>query len=235
MARPRRVPGSGRRSGAKAREVAPARRCRRPPPGPDVRPLGPGVRSSEHPARQAGPPAARRNKATGWPRQRSRSPRAPYPLRRTNGSTQTCWSWTAEGVQADASALNRITSSSIQSQDRPSSIWLRVRQRKPSVSRRIGSTPSSSSCAAAQAGSRISKSSNVARRSPVPPGSGSSVITKTGWPGRSSRGRGSLDRAAAHSSPTARDSPMSIRGAARATSRAKPPHPRPDGTAFAPT
>ena len=39
-------------------------------------------------------------------RQRSRIPRAPYPRPRSGGSTHTCCTWTAAGVQAEASALN---------------------------------------------------------------------------------------------------------------------------------
>ena len=80
------------------------------------------------------------------------------------GSVHTCCSWTALGVQADASALNRITPSSTQSHERPSSIWVRVRQRKPSGSRRSGSTPSSSWWAAAHDGDEQRRGRRRSRR-----------------------------------------------------------------------
>ena len=130
--------------------------------------------------------------------------------------------------------MNRMTPFSSHSHDRPSSIWLRVRQRKPSGSRSMGSIPSSCSCAAEHAGMRTSRSSSRAARSPVSPGAGASWMTKTGCPGRSSRGCGRRDCASSHSSETARASPISIRGAARATSRANAPHPSPDGTTLTP-
>ena len=103
-------------------------------------------------------------------RQRSLSPRVALPCRRASGSTHTCWSWTALGVHAEASALNRIVPFSTQSQERPSSICAAVRRRKPTGSRRSGSTPSSSSCVSAQAGTSRSRSSSVAARRPARPG-----------------------------------------------------------------
>ena len=60
-------------------------------------------------------------------RQRWRSPRLGMSWLRAAGSTQTCWSWTALGVQAEASALKRIVPSSAHSHDRRSWIWPRVR------------------------------------------------------------------------------------------------------------
>jgi hypothetical protein len=167
-------------------------------------------------------------------RQSSDSPLVPFPRRRAEGSTHTCWSWTAEGVHADASALKRITPSSTQSHDLPCSICVRVRQRKPSGSRLIGSSPSSCSWAAAQAGRSSSRSSGVAGRSRLSTDGGGSRMTNTGCPGRSSRARGRRERVASQSSETARASPISIRGADRATGLANAPQPRPEGTAFTP-
>ena len=63
---------------------------------------------------------------------------------RASGSTHTCWICTADGVHADASALKRTTSSSSQSQERPSSICAEVRQRNAYASSASGSVPSSS-------------------------------------------------------------------------------------------
>ena len=167
-------------------------------------------------------------------RMRSRRARSAYPRRRTGGSTQTCWSCTALGVHADASALKRITPPSSQIHERPSSICTRVRQRNPFGSRRRGSTPSSSKCAFAHAGTRTSRSPRVAGRSPVSPASGGAVETKTGCPSRSSRGLPSLRRASSHSALTAPCSPISMRGPARAAISAKAPHPWPDGTTLVP-
>ncbi len=150
---------TGARSGSRGR--APSRRCRRAGSRRRCRPGRRGRRSA--PARAA----AGSGRA---------GPRPAFPARRASGSVQTCCSCTACGVHADASALKRITPSSSQSHERPSSICARVRQRKPSASRRRGSIPSSPSCASAQAGTSRSRSANVAARRPLPPGSGAADI-----------------------------------------------------------
>ena len=59
----------------------------------------------------------------------------PIALASHGGSTQTCCSWTARSVQADASALKRTVPPSSQSQLRPSSICVRVRHSKSAGSR----------------------------------------------------------------------------------------------------
>ena len=59
-------------------------------------------------------------------RTRSRSPRSPLPTPRATGSAHTCWSWTASGVHADASALKRMTPSS-HPDPRPALLDLRAR------------------------------------------------------------------------------------------------------------
>ena len=63
--------------------------------------------------------------------------------------------------------MKRMVPPSAQSQERPSSICARVRQRNPSGSRSSGSIPISSRWAAAHAGRSRSKSSGVAARKPV--------------------------------------------------------------------
>src|SRR2546421_3193116 len=128
-----------------------------------------------------------------------------------------------------------MTPSSSQSHERRSSICARVRQRKPSGSRRSGSIPISSRCASAQAGTSSSRSRAVAARKPVSPGSGSSSSTYTGCPGRSSRGFGIRARASPQSSSTARSSPMIIRAWPRTVASAKTAQLTPEGTTFAPT
>ena len=81
-------------------------------------------------------------------------------------------------------------------------------------------------------GARGRRMSLRATRSRCRPGS---RRTNTGCPGRSSRGRGRRARARSQSSETAADSPISIRGEARTTSRANAPQPCPEGTALTPT
>ena len=67
--------------------------------------------------------------------QRSRRARCAFPWFRASGSTQTCWSWTALGVHADASALNRIVS--VLPPD-PRSAVVDLRLRPPAKAVRIG-------------------------------------------------------------------------------------------------
>ena len=111
---------------------------------------------------------AHRRTASSSSRIRSRAPatRCPSARRRVDPDLLQLH---RSGVQADASALNRITPSSSQTHERPSSICARVRQRKPFGSRRSGSTPSSSSCAPRTRGRAASRSTASRARSPVHP------------------------------------------------------------------
>ena len=127
------------------------------------------------------------------------------PCRRAAGSTQTCCSCTAVGVQADASALNRITPSSTHSHERPSSI---CDARAPAEAVRVavaaGRRRAPRSCAAAHAGHE--QLEVVERRGPQAGVAGRRRLVgsrRRAGPGRSSRGAGRRERAASHSSETA--------------------------------
>jgi hypothetical protein len=68
----------------------------------------------------------------------------------------------------------------------------------------------------------------------VSPGSGASVIERTGWPGRSSRGVGIRVLIASQSSSTARSAPMIIRACPATAYPANAAQSSPEGTTFAP-
>ena len=157
------------------------------------------------------------------------------PRPRAAGSTQTCCSWTACGVQADASALKRIVPFS-SPEPRPAFADLGARPPAKAVGiRSSGSTPISSSCAAAHAGTSRSRSAGVASRSPVSSALGRLVDHVDRLTGPvDPRRRRSLP-ARSQSSPTACSSPMIIRARPDSASRAKAAQPDPDGTTFAPT
>ena len=110
---------------------------------------------------------------------RSRSaarPRCPGAAR--GGSTHTCWSCTASGVQADASALKRIAPSSTQSHERPS---LDLRPRPPAEAVRVARERIDAELLLVRAprtpGTSRSRSASVAARRPVSPGSAASSST----------------------------------------------------------
>ena len=159
------------------------------------------------------------------------SPRAPYPLWRTNGSTQTCWSWTAVGRPRGGLGLEE-DHAVLDPEPRPPLLDLAARA--PAEALRVAPHRIDAELLLVRGGAggheelevveRRRAQRRVARRRAA----------------RGSRRRAGPDDpradAAAASAPrpraptTARASPMSMRGAARATSRAKPPQPSPDGT-----